>query len=91
VLDGITAGFQKRLKTDAAKSGVKPKPSDFMFWTNAFMCLTAVVIAGGLGELSTGMAFCEPSPRGTLLQRVSSQSGDQSVELKLSLARSNKI
>ena len=62
VLDGVTAGFQKRLKTDTAKAGVKPKPYDFMFWTNLFMCITAVVIAGGLGELTTGMAFCSANP-----------------------------
>jgi UDP-galactose transporter B1 len=41
VLDGVTAGFQKRLKVETAKVGVKPKPYDFMFWTNLFMCLTA--------------------------------------------------
>jgi UDP-galactose transporter B1 len=29
-LDGVTAGFQKRLKTETAKVGVKPKPYDFM-------------------------------------------------------------
>jgi solute carrier family 35 (UDP-galactose transporter), member B1 len=51
LLDGVTAGFQKRLKTETAKAGVKPKPYDFMFWTNLFMCLTAAVVALGLGEL----------------------------------------
>lgn len=58
VLDGVTAGFQKKLKVDTAKVGVKPKPYDFMFWTNLFMCLTAAIIALGLGELQTGMAYC---------------------------------
>jgi solute carrier family 35 (UDP-galactose transporter), member B1 len=62
LLDGVTAGFQKRLKTETAKVGVKPKPYDFMFWTNLFMCLTAVVIAAGLGELTTGVAFCAGNP-----------------------------
>lgn len=62
VLDGVTAGFQKRLKTDTAQAGVKPKPYDFMFWTNLFMCLTAIVIAGGLGEIQSGMAFCLANP-----------------------------
>eukprot|EP00550_Attheya_septentrionalis_P005214 CAMPEP_0198287412 /NCGR_PEP_ID=MMETSP1449-20131203/6238_1 /TAXON_ID=420275 /ORGANISM="Attheya septentrionalis, Strain CCMP2084" /LENGTH=322 /DNA_ID=CAMNT_0043985363 /DNA_START=344 /DNA_END=1312 /DNA_ORIENTATION=- len=62
VLDGVTAGFQKRLKTETAKAGVKPKPYDFMFWTNLYMCLTAVVIAGGLGELTSGVAFCSANP-----------------------------
>lgn len=62
VLDGVTAGFQKRLKTETAKVGVKPKPYDFMFWTNLFMCLTAVVIAGVLGEIASGGAFLVANP-----------------------------
>jgi len=62
VMDGVTAGFQKRLKTETAKVGVKPKPYDFMFWTNLFMCLTATVIAGVLGEIQTGMAFMVANP-----------------------------
>ena len=62
VLDGVTAGFQKRLKTETAKLGVKPKPYDFMFWTNLFMCLTAAVVALGLGELTTGVSYCTQNP-----------------------------
>jgi len=62
VLDGVTAGFQKRLKTETAKVGVKPKPYDFMFWTNLFMLLTALVIATGLGEVQSGMGFCTANP-----------------------------
>jgi solute carrier family 35 (UDP-galactose transporter), member B1 len=62
VLDGVTAGFQKRLKTETAKVGVKPKPYDFMFWTNLFMCLTAMVIAGILGEVHTGTTFLMENP-----------------------------
>jgi len=61
-LDGVTAGFQKKLKTETAKAGVKPKPYDFMFWTNLFMALTALVVAGGLGELTTGVSFCLANP-----------------------------
>ena len=61
-LDGVTAGFQKRLKTETAKVGVKPKPYDFMFWTNLFMLATAAVIALGLGELQSGTAFCVANP-----------------------------
>jgi UDP-galactose transporter B1 len=61
-LDGVTAGFQKRLKTETAKVGVKPKPYDFMFWTNLFMCLTATVIAGVLGEVQSGVAFMTANP-----------------------------
>ena len=62
VLDGVTAGFQKRLKAETAKAGVKPKPYDFMFWTNLYMCLTAIVISAGLNEIGTGMAFCAANP-----------------------------
>eukprot|EP00586_Coscinodiscus_wailesii_P018972 CAMPEP_0172517920 /NCGR_PEP_ID=MMETSP1066-20121228/288911_1 /TAXON_ID=671091 /ORGANISM="Coscinodiscus wailesii, Strain CCMP2513" /LENGTH=323 /DNA_ID=CAMNT_0013300133 /DNA_START=274 /DNA_END=1245 /DNA_ORIENTATION=+ len=62
VLDGVTAGFQKRLKMATAKAGVKPKPYDFMFWTNLFMMLTALVFAGGLGELTSGVSFCVANP-----------------------------
>mmetsp|Transcript_2637 Transcript_2637/g.5562 ORF Transcript_2637/g.5562 Transcript_2637/m.5562 type:complete len:334 (+) Transcript_2637:335-1336(+) len=62
VLDGVTAGFQKRLKTETAKVGVKPKPYDFMFWTNLFMCLTAVAIAGICGEIQTGGAYLLANP-----------------------------
>jgi len=62
VLDGVTAGFQKRLKTDTAKVGVKPKPYDFMFWTNLFMCLTAVLVAGVLGEIASGGAYLIANP-----------------------------
>jgi len=62
VLDGVTAGFQKRLKKETAEAGVSPKPYDFMFWTNLFMCGTAFVIALGLGEFTTGFAFCAANP-----------------------------
>ncbi|KAL3909035.1 MAG: hypothetical protein SGARI_002795 [Bacillariaceae sp.] len=62
VLDGVTAGFQKRLKTETAKVGVKPKPYDFMFWTNLFMCLTATLIAGILGEIQSGVAYMTSNP-----------------------------
>jgi len=62
VLDGVTAGFQKKLKAETAAAGVKPKPYDFMFWTNLFMCLTAVVISVGLGEVAPGLAYCTANP-----------------------------
>mmetsp|Transcript_11599 Transcript_11599/g.25924 ORF Transcript_11599/g.25924 Transcript_11599/m.25924 type:complete len:325 (-) Transcript_11599:85-1059(-) len=62
VLDGVTAGFQKRLKSETAKVGVKPKPYDFMLWTNLFMCLTAAVVAVALGEVQSGMSFCLANP-----------------------------
>lgn len=62
VLDGVTAGFQKRLKEATKKAGVKPKPYDFMFWTNLFMALTAIVIAAGIGEFTSGMAYITANP-----------------------------
>merc|ERR1712070_226063 len=62
-LDGVTAGFQKRLKVATAKAGVKPKPYDFMFWTNLFMCLTAAVVAIALGEFTSGFEFCASNPQ----------------------------
>jgi UDP-galactose transporter B1 len=62
VLDGVTAGFQKRLKEETKKVNVTPKPYDFMFWTNLFMCLTAVVIAGALGEIASGGAYLMANP-----------------------------
>mmetsp|Transcript_11302 Transcript_11302/g.22565 ORF Transcript_11302/g.22565 Transcript_11302/m.22565 type:complete len:398 (-) Transcript_11302:1208-2401(-) len=68
VLDGVTAGFQKRLKAETAKAGVKPKPYDFMFWTNLYMCLTAMVISGGLGEVGTGLAYCAGNPE--ILEKI---------------------
>lgn len=62
VLEGVTAGFQKQLKSETAKAGVKPKPYDFMFWTNFYMAITAVVISVGLNEIGSGLAFCTANP-----------------------------
>ncbi|KAJ8602004.1 hypothetical protein CTAYLR_002754 [Chrysophaeum taylorii] len=62
VFDGVTGGIQKRVKTEAAKRGVKPKPYDYMFWTNAYMLLTATLFAVGRGELVRGTAFCVANP-----------------------------
>jgi UDP-galactose transporter B1 len=62
VCDGITGGVQKQLKAKSKEKGVEPKPYDFMFWTNLFMALTALIIAAGLGELKSGMDFCLNNP-----------------------------
>jgi len=62
ILDGVTAGFQKRLKKETAEAGVKPTPYDFMYWTNLFMWVTATVIALILGEFTTGLLFCTKNP-----------------------------
>lgn len=68
VLDGVTAGFQKKLKAETKKIGVTPKPYDFMFWTNLYMCLTAIVISGALGEVGTGLAYCTSNPE--ILEKI---------------------
>ena len=61
-LDGVTAGLQKRVKTDTVKAGVTPKPYDYMFWSNIFMCITATLVALSLGELQSGFSFCINNP-----------------------------
>jgi solute carrier family 35 (UDP-galactose transporter), member B1 len=60
LFDGITAGTQKRMQNDVNK--IKPKPYEFMFGTNLFMCLTALLVALLLGEITSGLAFCEHNP-----------------------------
>lgn len=62
VCDGITGGVQKRLKAKSKERGVDAKPYDLMFWTNLFMALTASVLALGLKEFNTGLAFCFKNP-----------------------------
>ncbi|CAJ1964331.1 unnamed protein product [Cylindrotheca closterium] len=62
VMDGLTAGYQKKLKTETEKIGIHPKPYDFMFWTNLSMCLTAVLITIILGEFRTGIDFLMANP-----------------------------
>jgi len=66
--DGITGGMQNRLKKKSGELGLKPKPYDFMFWTNLFMCLTAVIIAAFLGELNAGTKFCMENP--VILEKI---------------------
>ncbi|GMI02995.1 hypothetical protein TrRE_jg3940 [Triparma retinervis] len=62
VADGVTGGVQKKLKAQAAANGVKPKPYDFMFWTNLFMALAAAVVSLGLGEVGTGFTYITSNP-----------------------------
>jgi len=62
VADGVTGGVQKKLKASAAANGVKPKPYDFMFWTNLFMALAAAVVSLGLGEVGTGFNYITANP-----------------------------
>ena len=61
-LDGLTGGLQNRLKAESKKRGLKPKPYDFMFWTNLFMTVTALVISLANGEFFTGLDFMAKNP-----------------------------
>ena len=51
--------MQDRLKSKAAKAGVKAKPYDLMLWTNLYMLVYAVLASAATGELLTG---CEAPP-----------------------------
>ncbi len=60
--DGITGGVQNRLKKKSAELGIKPKPYDFMFWTNLYMAVTAAAFALFLGEFGSGVTYCIENP-----------------------------
>jgi UDP-galactose transporter B1 len=62
VMDGVTAGLQKRLKQDAATSGKIPTPYDFLLFTNMSMAATALTIAVISGDWTAGWAFCMANP-----------------------------
>ena len=62
ICDGVTGGMQNRIKNTSKALGVKPKPYDFMFWTNLFMAIVATVISLGLGEFTSGIEFCSKNP-----------------------------
>mmetsp|Transcript_11256 Transcript_11256/g.32373 ORF Transcript_11256/g.32373 Transcript_11256/m.32373 type:complete len:377 (+) Transcript_11256:78-1208(+) len=61
-MDGVTAGFQKLLKSKTEEVGVKVKPYDFMFWTNLSMCVVAFLVAALGGEIHSGMNFLVDNP-----------------------------
>lgn len=60
--DGITGGLQNRLKQKSAQLGVKAKPYDFMFWTNLYMGLAAIVFSAVFQDLLPGFDFCMKNP-----------------------------
>jgi UDP-galactose transporter B1 len=62
VMDGVTAGLQKRLKQDAVTSGKIPTPYDFLLYTNMSMAATALPIAVMSGDCVAGWAFCAANP-----------------------------
>jgi len=62
VFDGCTGGVQKRVKLEANRRGIKPKPYDYMFYTNIYMLATALLFATIRGELFRGVSFCLAHP-----------------------------
>jgi len=61
-MDGITGGVQKRLKANMAIIGVKPKPYDFMFYTNLYMMIVGFVVSLVLGDFISGISYCTLNP-----------------------------
>jgi UDP-galactose transporter B1 len=61
-LDGVTGGVQKGLMRDMAQRGMKPRPYDLMYYTNAYMLLVAGLIAFGLGEFQSGYDYIKINP-----------------------------
>ena len=66
--DGLTGGIQKKLMIDSNALGIKPKPYDFMFWTNFYMGIAALFISLILGEFQNGIIYCAQNP--SLFQKL---------------------
>lgn len=62
LMGGVVGGFQKRLQRDMGLLSIQPKPYDYMFWTNLFMCLVALLVSLVLGDLGDGIAYCYANP-----------------------------
>lgn len=58
IMDGVTAGIQKRLKKQMEKVGFKPTSYEFLFWTNLYMFVVALIISVGTGDFIKGWLFC---------------------------------
>jgi len=58
VMDGVTAGVQKRLKNRMEQVGFKPTSYEFLFWTNLYMFAVALLISAGTGDFIRGWQFC---------------------------------
>jgi UDP-galactose transporter B1 len=61
-MDGITGGFQKRIKEDAEVSGKNIKGFDFMFFTNLYMMVVAFTVAMLNNDLILGFRYCMDHP-----------------------------
>jgi UDP-galactose transporter B1 len=68
VCDGLTGGLQKKLKYETGIKGVKPKPYDFMFWTNLYMAVTALGVSIFIQELVPGFQYCMNNPQ--LMEKI---------------------
>ncbi|GAX13219.1 hypothetical protein FisN_17Hh151 [Fistulifera solaris] len=60
VMDGITAGFQKRLKQ--TYRATPPSTYDFLLYTNLAMCVVALSISVVTQDLITGLLFLGENP-----------------------------
>jgi UDP-galactose transporter B1 len=60
--DGVTGGLQKKMMKELGEIGVKPKPYDFMFWTNLYMGIAALVVSIFFGEFQAGIDYCIKNP-----------------------------
>ena len=61
-MDGVTGGLQRKIKKVSAERGLRPKPYDFMFWTNTFMLVVALAFSTYGREIGSGMSFCIDNP-----------------------------
>ena len=61
-LDGVTGGLQNRLKAESKARGLRPKPYDFMFWTNLFMAAIALMVSLVNGQLFSGLSYMNENP-----------------------------
>jgi UDP-galactose transporter B1 len=62
VMDGVTAGLQKRLKQNALLTQKIPTPCDFLLYTNASMAATALTIALATDDWRQGWKFTVENP-----------------------------
>jgi UDP-galactose transporter B1 len=62
VMDGFTAGLQKRLKQKAVLMNKTPTPCDFLLYTNVSMVVTALTIALATGDWFQGYKFTTENP-----------------------------
>lgn len=62
VMDGCTAGLQKRLKVNMEKIGKKPTQHDFMLYSNISMMIVALLIACVTHDFFDGFSFLRSEP-----------------------------